>query len=888
MPPHRPAPAGGPRRKSAATARRRTSIEQRLAIEHGATNVLAHSNSMAVAAPEIIRTVCETLGWACGSCWAFDPLKDTMVCVGTWGAATCGVGEFLKATRQVRQSKRSGGLIRRTWLDGAPVWLRDVTADKTFRRAPVALKAGLRSAFAFPVKAGPKVIGVMEFFSREIHQPDADLLDCTQYIGSQIGQFCQRTEAQERLREIEAQFQSTIELAAIGIAHVGAEGRFLHVNRWLCELLGYTREELLGMSVKQISHPDDKNITDEARARLRAGLINSFQMEKRYVRKDGSVVWVGLTISVKRTPSGEPLHDIAMVEDVSARKQAEEALRQSEARFRSLIDLSSDWYWEQDDQYRLTFMSSRVGEKTGLDPSAYLGRKRWDQPALNLTEADWDKHRAQLDRRERFQDFEMQRPGADSRSVWLSLSGEPVFDADGVFKGYRGVGSDVTARKQSEERIQYLATHDGLTGLPNRIMFSQLLNLEIASARRHERKFAVLFIDLDRFKEINDSLGHEAGDQLLREISARLKSTLRASDVVARLGGDEFVVLLQEVGDRSEVAAVARKILSAVIKPMMISGQECRVTASVGIAMFPENAQDELSLMKHADIAMYLAKEEGKNNFQFYTEGIKSQFLEKLTLETNLRRAMERDEFSLHYQAKLDLNSGAISGVEALLRWNNAELGQVTPAQFIPLAEETGLIVPIGKWVLRTACAQNVAWQGQGLPPVRIAVNLSPRQFADPDLIEDVAAVLRDTGMAPDLLELEITEGMVMHKTERAVQLLGAIKRMGVRITIDDFGTGYSSLSQLKRFPIDTLKVDRSFIREIPMDSEDRAVTEAIIALGKKLSLTVVAEGVETEAQQTFLREHACDQMQGFYFSKPIVPEQFAELLRTHVRAMAR
>ncbi len=843
---------------------------------------------MAVAAPEIIRTVCETLGWACGSCWAFDPLKDTMVWVGTWGAATGGVGEFLKATRQVRQSKRSGGLIRRTWLDSAPVWLRDVTADKTFRRAPVALKAGLRSAFAFPVKAGPKVIGVMEFFSREIHQPDADLLDCTQYIGSQIGQFCQRTEAQERLREIEAQFQSTIELAAIGIAHVGAEGRFLHVNRWLCELLGYTREELLGMSVKQISHPDDKNITDEARARLRAGLISSFQMEKRYVRKDGSVVWVGLTISVKRTPSGEPLHDIAMVEDVSARKQAEEALRQSEARFRSLIDLSSDWYWEQDDQYRLTFMSSRVGEKTGLDPSAYLGRKRWDQPALNLTEADWDKHRAQLDRRERFQDFEMQRPGADSRSVWLSLSGEPVFDADGVFKGYRGVGSDVTARKQSEERIQYLATHDGLTGLPNRIMFSQLLNLEIASARRHERKFAVLFIDLDRFKEINDSLGHEAGDQLLREISARLKSTLRASDVVARLGGDEFVVLLQEVGDRSEVAAVARKILSAVIKPMMISGQECRVTASVGIAMFPENAQDELSLMKHADIAMYLAKEEGKNNFQFYTEGIKSQFLEKLTLETNLRRAMERDEFSLHYQAKLDLNSGAISGVEALLRWNNAELGQVTPAQFIPLAEETGLIVPIGKWVLRTACAQNVAWQGQGLPPVRIAVNLSPRQFADPDLIEDVAAVLRDTGMAPDLLELEITEGMVMHKTERAVQLLGAIKRMGVRITIDDFGTGYSSLSQLKRFPIDTLKVDRSFIREIPMDSEDRAVTEAIIALGKKLSLTVVAEGVETEAQQTFLREHACDQMQGFYFSKPIVPEQFAELLRTHVRAMAR
>jgi EAL domain-containing protein (putative c-di-GMP-specific phosphodiesterase class I) len=307
------------------------------------------------------------------------------------------------------------------------------------------------------------------------------------------------------------------------------------------------------------------------------------------------------------------------------------------------------------------------------------------------------------------------------------------------------------------------------------------------------------------------------------------------------------------------------------------------VTASIGISMFPGDAGDEATLMKNADVAMYLAKEEGKNNFQFYTQGIKTQSLEKMALETALRRALEAKEFSLHYQAKKDLQSGAITGVEALLRWNSATLGAVTPAQFIPLAEETGLIVPIGRWVLKTACAQHIAWCREGLPAVPMAVNLSPRQFTDPGLLDDIATILRDSGMAAAMLELEITESMVMQNAERAIQALLAIKELGVRIAIDDFGTGYSSLAQLKRFPIDTLKVDRSFIRDIPMDGEDRAITEAIIAMGRTLSLTVIAEGVETEEQQTFLREHACDQMQGYFFSRPVEPEKFAELLRRHV-----
>jgi EAL domain-containing protein (putative c-di-GMP-specific phosphodiesterase class I) len=340
------------------------------------------------------------------------------------------------------------------------------------------------------------------------------------------------------------------------------------------------------------------------------------------------------------------------------------------------------------------------------------------------------------------------------------------------------------------------------------------------------------------------------------------------------------VVLLPELRSAEEAGVVARKLLSAAMVPVPIAGQECRVTASIGISMFPDDASDEPSLMKHADIAMYHAKEEGRNNYQIYDHVWGEQSLERMTLETQLRGALETQELSLHYQAKLNLSDHTICGVEALLRWNNAQLGAVPPSRFIPIAEETGLILPIGRWVLRTACEQAMTWQRSGLPPVRVAVNLSPRQLSDPELLPALAGVLRDTSLEPDLLELEVTESSMMHDPEQAVQVLTALKSMGVRLAIDDFGTGYSSLAQLNRFPIDTLKVDRSFIRNIPNDAEGRAIAEAIIAMGRTLKLTVVAEGVETDDQRVFLRDLACDQMQGYLFSKPVSPEDFADLLR--------
>ncbi|WP_346797121.1 EAL domain-containing protein [Halomonas sp. Bachu 37] len=424
-------------------------------------------------------------------------------------------------------------------------------------------------------------------------------------------------------------------------------------------------------------------------------------------------------------------------------------------------------------------------------------------------------------------------------------------------------------RLRHAQRAEYLAFHDNLTGLPNRAFFSQLLTKCMQHARRYDRPLALLFLDLDRFKTINDSLGHDAGDELLQEVSQRLCKSVRESDTVARLGGDEFVILLPESTETNQITQVVNKILTAVSAPFTLVGQEFRVTVSIGVARCPADGEDEQTLMKHADVAMYHAKEKGKNNAQFYSAQLKSDSLERLALESGLRNALERQEFQLYYQSKLDMKTGQIIGMEALLRWQHPELGLIMPKQFIPLAEENGLIVPIGRWVLYTACRQNVAWQKAGFPALSMAVNLSARQFHDDGLLRDIEGALQVTGMAPELLEVEITESMMMLNIPRAIGILNGLRKLGVHIAIDDFGTGYSSLSKLKAFPLDTIKIDGSFIQDLVDSADDRNLTEAIIDLGKSLGLTVVAEGVESAAQVDYLRQKACDQIQGFYMHEP-------------------
>ena len=444
----------------------------------------------------------------------------------------------------------------------------------------------------------------------------------------------------------------------------------------------------------------------------------------------------------------------------------------------------------------------------------------------------------------------------------------------------RGRKRETEANLAYALRIEYLAYHDGLTALPNRSLFNKLLSQAISQAQRYGRTLAVEFIDLDRFKQINDTLGHESGDQLLKEVANRLKACLRDSDAVARLGGDEFVVLLTELGDERYAATVAQKIITSIARPFVLVGQDFRVTASIGISTYPKDGLDEVTLTKNADIAMYQAKEDGKNNFQFYSEKLNANSLERLALESSLRRALECGQFLLYYQAKRDIATGQITGMEALLRWQHPDLGMVLPTQFLALAEETGLILPIGQWVLRTACAQNVAWQRQGLPQLRIAVNLTARQFGDEHLLRDIATALQASGMAGNLLELELHESVLLRNIGKTVEILTELKTLGVRIAIDDFGTGYSSLATLQRFPLDTIKIDRSYIRDIAIPGDSNRLTQAIIEMGRSLSLTVVAQGVETREQAEFLRANACDELQGFYFNKPMSATQFTTLLQ--------
>lgn len=442
-------------------------------------------------------------------------------------------------------------------------------------------------------------------------------------------------------------------------------------------------------------------------------------------------------------------------------------------------------------------------------------------------------------------------------------------------------------KTKADARIEYLASHDSMTDLPNREMFNQLLHFTIEASQRHQRRFAVLFIDLDKFKVINDSLGHEAGDILLIETANRLRQNLRSNDVVARLGGDEFVVIVDDLTESRDAAVIARTLLSKLSEPLQLCGHECHTTASIGIAMFPADGSDVQTLTKHADMAMYIAKEDGKNDFRFFTNKITTPSIERLMLEASLRLALERNEFVLHYQPKTEVATSQITGVEALLRWSHPNLGMLQPQQFIPLAEETGLIIPIGRWVLSEACAQNMAWQREGLRRLSMAVNISLRQFQDPGLLKDIDLTLAASGMSPTLLQLELTESMVRVNAPQAIKVLDEIHRRGIHLAIDDFGAGYSSMSLIKQFQIDTIKIDPSLVRDLPKNSEDRAIAQAIINIGKALGKTVIAEGVETSEQETFLRDHACDEMQGFLFSKPVPAERISDLLRPSLSVSA-
>ena len=554
------------------------------------------------------------------------------------------------------------------------------------------------------------------------------------------------------------------------------------------------------------------------------------------------------------------------------------ALEAAEQRFLSYLRLSSEFYWETDAEHRLRELLYGAGHRIALPRERMLGKKRWEVPSVFPDAAGWRAHAATLDARLPFRGFEFARPQPDGEIRHYTVSGEPIFDGGGEFRGYRGVGREITERKRAEQTLTRLTHYESLTGLPNRALLSDRLNHAIARADRSGSLLAVMILDLDNFKEINDALGQAVGDQVLTEAARRLQSCLRGIDTLARLGDDEFAVLLEGVPDFEEISQVAQRLLGIVAERAEVAGHELYLSASIGLAVYPVDDQDGEALLRNANLAMHHAKREGRDNFQRFSHDMAARTERHAELKIRLRRALERGEFKLHYQPLVALPERLVMGAEALIRWQDKDR-MVSPAEFIPIAEESGLIVPIGLWVLREACTQCRTWLDLGYPAMQVSVNLSPRQFRQKDIVRSIEDILLETRLPARCLELEITETTIMHSTAHTIGALHELTALGVRIAVDDFGTGYSSLAYLHRFPVHKLKIDQSFVRDIGADRADTALVGTMVALAKQLKLTSVAEGVETLEQLNYLLEIGCDAGQGYLFSPARAAEEITPLL---------
>jgi diguanylate cyclase (GGDEF)-like protein/PAS domain S-box-containing protein len=1025
--------------------------EQRLvALEHAVARDLADAKDVPGALRAVMRAVCTSEGWDCARFFRVDGEADLMHCEEVWSSGSGPLARFAEDSRGTTRP-RGFGLIAHVWETGQPVWIADVSRDPRLGSVARVREAGMHGAFIFPVTFEGRVVGVLSISSSTVRRPDDRLMQSMGVIGALIGQFLQRKQAEAALSESEKRFRQTFELAGSGIAHVSLTGRFLRANRRLCEMLGYSAEELAARSVKDLSHLEDRDATDAERGRMLAGQADTARFEKRYVRKDGQVVWLDLTVALVRNAQGEPQHEIAVMDDITGRKEKEAALQ----RFRTALDSAADMVflfdvasgrlldfnetacaylgYTREELLGLTGQDVRVGatreslraETTAMiraggqrntviteyrrkdgstfpveshrslidtpqgrvvlinardlsermraekrraaqaryqkkisrlgraalskrDPAALIGRavqsvleglgggavayfERGEDPREMLlrraagVEVPGEPSgnpmvlridaasplAAALERAEPvlLADPAQRVPGLAWLGRYRSLAAAPVpaeggprglicalAEAPGAFgpeetRFLAAAASMVSAalhRLDSEARLAYLAQFDPLTGLPNRTLLADRFGLLVMQARRRGASLGVLFIDLDDFKMVNDTQGHAAGDELLKETARRLQAAVRDGDTVARISGDEFAVIVSDLARADDAALVAQKILERLAAPFHIQGQEAVVTASIGIATFPADGDNAEALLGAADAAMYRAKQAGRNAFQFFTADINLRTRARALLGTELRRALERREFTLHYQPKIDLATGRPCGAEALLRWQHPERGPVAPAEFIPVLEETGLIVPVGEWVLRKACEDLKAWQQAGMPAMPVAVNLSARQFRQHDLDERIRSIVTEARIDPALVELEITESQLMHDPDHAVRVLERLGDFGLRIAIDDFGTGYSSLSYLTRFPLASLKIDRSFVADVLNDQADATIVRTIVDMAHTLGFTVIAEGVELDSQAAFLRKLGCEQAQGFLFARPMPAPDFTALITTASATLIR
>ena len=683
-----------------------------------------------------------------------------------------------------------------------------------------------------------------------------------------------------KLAEQRLHLQSAaLKAAANSIVITDSKGTILWTNPAFSRLTGYAAEEAWGRNPSLLSSgKHDKAFYTNLWKSITAGKIWHGEVTNR--RKDGSLYDEEITITPVRSECGEITHFVAIKQDITTRKAVSEALLQAEQKYRRIFEDAAVGIFQTTPEGRYLSVNPALAQMYGYDSPEQLMAEVTDIARQLFVEPNRYGELTQLlEQRGVARNIEWEIYCKNGSKKWILANVWAVRGADGKILRREGAIQDITERKAAEGQVQFMAYYDALTGLPNRTLFQDRLAKALASARRRREKVALVFLDLDRFKTINDSLGHSVGDLFLKEVAERLKRFAREQDTVARLAGDEFVVVLTGVKDPADAAVAADRIMKAMSTEFMVQGHLLSASCSLGISVFPDHGTDGETLLKNADAAMYCAKENG-NSFQFFSQEMNSRAVERLTLESSLRLALQREELFLVYQPQVDLATGKIIGAEALLRWRHPKLGLVPPNTFIPIAENSGLIIPIGEWVLRTACAQARQWQDEGLPALPVAVNVSAVQFRQESFLQVIEKVLHETGLPPQYLELELTESLLLSNSDVMLSVLGKLNERGVKLSIDDFGTGYSSLSYLRQFPVYKLKIDRSFVQAMTADSDGAAIAATIINMAQSLNLKAIAEGVETEQQIVFLREHNCDEVQGYYFSKPLAAGDFGEKLR--------
>jgi diguanylate cyclase (GGDEF)-like protein/PAS domain S-box-containing protein len=648
---------------------------------------------------------------------------------------------------------------------------------------------------------------------------------------------------------------------------------------------GYSRDELIGQRVKNLIPEGfaERLIADGTRSAAEAlaqQIGTGIELYGR--RKDGSDFPIEIMLSPLESVEG--ILVTAAIRDISVRKAAEKHLAQMEGRYRGLLEAAPDAMVVVNQGGEIVLLNVRAEKEFGYSRDELIGQRVKNIIPEGFAErliADALRSAEDAQAQEIGSGIELTGRRKDGSEFPIEIMLSPLESAEGIL--VTAAIRDITTRKKAEAQMIHSSEHDFLTDLPNRMLLNDRVSQAIGFAWRHGEKVAVLFLDLDGFKYVNDSLGHRTGDKLLQSVARRLVACVRGTDTVSRQGGDEFVVVLSEEEHSEDAAITARRMLQAVAEAHSIDQHDLHVTSSIGISVYPDDGLDTETLIKNADTALYQAKENGRQRYQFFEPAMNVRAVERQSIEESLRCAVERQEFTLLYQPKINLRTGEISGAEALIRWTHPIRGRVPPAEFIPIAEDCGLILPIGKWILREACRQARAWVDAGLPLGTMAVNISAMQLRDENFLDGVFAILKDTGLDPRSLELELTEGVLMKHSESTASILKTLRAKGVQVAVDDFGTGYSSLSYLRKFPIDALKIDRSFVRQIITVPDETIIVAAVIGLGRSLKLRVVAEGVETHEQLAFLQAHQCDEAQGYYFSRPVLPRQFAKLLETGI-----